>query len=334
MGARVTSLVSSSWPMGARVSSAGLKLSANGSARFIHCRWGGCLPHRSASNLPRVSVFSSLLLLFVVSSGPPRHFQVVVVPVMSSVEAMDSLEVAPVAPELHAEAHSDDQDPDVVARKGKARKAKVAIKVGVKPSPTKPPYLHVGGGGGSIGAGGKKKKKKKNQPGKYSRLVIDVIRALGERGGSSLARVYAEARKVEWFDQEHGRTYLKYSVKALVQNDTLLQVKGTGANGSFKLNKNKLEKKAAEEKGKSKPPAPTSSKPVVKKSVVKAEPKALRGIAEEKKKKKEQKQKSLKEKNKKAKHSKKSVKTSVGKSVSKAIAKGKKPTKVSKVKRV
>ncbi|XP_032833430.2 histone H1.10 isoform X1 [Petromyzon marinus] len=254
---------------------------------------------------------------------------------MSSVEAMDSLEVAPAAPELHAEAHA--QDLNVATRKGKARKAKVAIKVGVKSSPAKPPYLHVGGGGGggSSVAGGKKKKKKKNQPGKYSRLVIDVIRALGERGGSSLARVYAEARKVDWFDQEHGRTYLKYSVKALVQNDTLLQVKGTGANGSFKLNKNKLEKKAAEEKGKSKPPAPTSSEPVGKKSVVKAEPKALRGITEKKKKKKnEQKQKSLKEKNKKVKHSKKSVKTSVGKSVSKAIAKGKKPTKVSKVKRV
>lgn len=34
---------------------------------------------------------------------------------------------------------------------------------------------------------------------------------------------------------------LKYSIRALVQNDTLLQVKGTGANGSFKLNRKKLE---------------------------------------------------------------------------------------------
>ncbi|XP_060036286.1 histone H1.10 [Erinaceus europaeus] len=83
--------------------------------------------------------------------------------------------------------------------------------------------------------------KKKNQPGKYSQLVVETIRRLGERNGSSLARIYAEAKKVAWFDQQNGRTYLKYSIKALVQNDTLLQVKGTGANGSFKLNRKKLE---------------------------------------------------------------------------------------------
>ncbi|XP_034367764.1 histone H1.10 isoform X1 [Arvicanthis niloticus] len=87
----------------------------------------------------------------------------------------------------------------------------------------------------------RRKNRKKNQPGKYSQLVVETIRRLGERGGSSLARIYAEARKVAWFDQQNGRTYLKYSIRALVQNDTLLQVKGTGANGSFKLNRKKLE---------------------------------------------------------------------------------------------
>lgn len=80
----------------------------------------------------------------------------------------------------------------------------------------------------------RKNSKKKNQPGKYSQLVVETIRRLGERNGSSLAKIYAEAKKVAWFDQQNGRTYLKYSIKALVQNDTLLQVKGTGANGSFK----------------------------------------------------------------------------------------------------
>ncbi|XP_006017871.1 histone H1x [Alligator sinensis] len=58
-------------------------------------------------------------------------------------------------------------------------------------------------------------------------------------GSLPLARI--AAKKVAWFDQQNGRTYLKYSIKALVQNDTLLQVKGTGANGSFKLNRKKLE---------------------------------------------------------------------------------------------
>lgn len=96
--------------------------------------------------------------------------------------------------------------------------------------------------GASVLSPSKKKKnnKKKNQPGKYSQLVVETIRKLAERGGSSLAKIYKEAKKVGWFDQQNGRTYLKYSIKALVQNDTLLQVKGTGANGSFKLNRKKL----------------------------------------------------------------------------------------------
>ncbi|NXB04904.1 H1X protein, partial [Cnemophilus loriae] len=99
-----------------------------------------------------------------------------------------------------------------------------------------------GGGGASLSPSKKRKNnKKKNQPGKYSQLVVETIRKLGERNGSSLAKIYNEAKKVAWFDQQNGRTYLKYSIKALVQNDTLLQVKGTGANGSFKLNRKKVE---------------------------------------------------------------------------------------------
>ncbi|KAM7169944.1 histone H1.10 [Macrochelys suwanniensis] len=135
------------------------------------------------------------------------------------------------------------------------------------------------GGGSSLSPSKKKKNnKKKNQPGKYSQLVVETIRKLGERNGSSLAKIYNEAKKVSWFDQQNGRTYLKYSIKALVQNDTLLQVKGTGANGSFKLNRKKLEggsegspgssapkshKKAAASTSRraDKKPAPKSKKP-------------------------------------------------------------------------
>ncbi|XP_053431524.1 histone H1.10-like [Nycticebus coucang] len=86
----------------------------------------------------------------------------------------------------------------------------------------------------------KRKNKKKNQPGKYSQLVVETICRLGEHNSSSLAKIYTEA-KVPWFDQQNGRTYLKFSIKALVQNNTLLQVKSAGANGSFKLNRKKLE---------------------------------------------------------------------------------------------
>ncbi|XP_042582187.1 histone H1.10-like [Cyprinus carpio] len=89
----------------------------------------------------------------------------------------------------------------------------------------------------------KKKKKKSKGPGKYSQLVIDAIRTLGEKNGSSLFKIYNEAKKVSWFDQQNGRVYLRYSIRALLLNDTLVQVKGLGANGSFKLNKKKFEKK-------------------------------------------------------------------------------------------
>ncbi|XP_073431161.1 histone H1.10-like [Dendrobates tinctorius] len=114
--------------------------------------------------------------------------------------------------------------------------------------------------------------KKKNQPGRYSQLVVDTIRSLGERSGSSLAKIYGEAKKVSWFDQQNGRTYLKYSVKALVQNDTLLQVKGQGANGSFRLNKKKLEGLAVPTR-KTPAPKPAAKKPAApKKSPKKAKP--------------------------------------------------------------
>ncbi|KAM4021951.1 histone H1.1-like [Anomaloglossus baeobatrachus] len=119
-------------------------------------------------------------------------------------------------------------------------------------------------------AGGSAKKsgsKKKNQPGRYSQLVVDTVRKLGERNGSSLAKIYGEAKKVSWFDQQNGRTYLKYSVKALVQNDTLLQVKGVGANGSFRLNKKKLEGLAVPKRA---APKPAAKKPAPKKSPKKA----------------------------------------------------------------
>ncbi|XP_038867094.1 histone H1.10 [Salvelinus namaycush] len=87
-----------------------------------------------------------------------------------------------------------------------------------------------------------KKKKKKNKPGKYSVLVLDAVKKLNERSGSSLVKIYNEAKKASWFDEQNGRTYLRYSIRALVLNNTLIQVKGMGANGSFRLNEDKFAK--------------------------------------------------------------------------------------------
>ncbi|XP_030061831.1 histone H1x [Microcaecilia unicolor] len=140
-------------------------------------------------------------------------------------------------------------------------------------------------GGGSTVAK-KKSSKKKNQPGKYSQLVVDTIRKLGERNGSSLAKIYNEAKKVSWFDQQNGRTYLKYSVKALVQNDTLVQVKGIGANGSFKLNRKKLEGGGEKPAKRAAAVAPRKTKAKVAK---KDKAKSKKSPAKAKKKKKEKK---------------------------------------------
>ncbi|XP_069793534.1 histone H1.10 [Narcine bancroftii] len=83
----------------------------------------------------------------------------------------------------------------------------------------------------------KKSRKGKNQPGKYSALLVEILHSLGDRNGSSLAMILKEARKIPWFDKKCGRIYMRYALRALVLNGTLNQVKGRGANGSFKLTK-------------------------------------------------------------------------------------------------
>lgn len=99
-------------------------------------------------------------------------------------------------------------------------------------------------------AGSKKKKsgKGKNQQGKYSALLVEIVQRLGARNGSSLATIYKEAKTVPWFNEQQGRTYLRYALRALVLNGTLNQVKGKGANGSFKITKKGEAGQAAKKK--------------------------------------------------------------------------------------
>ncbi|XP_043563509.1 histone H1.10 [Chiloscyllium plagiosum] len=99
-------------------------------------------------------------------------------------------------------------------------------------------------------AGSKKKKsgKGKNQQGRYSALLVEIVQRLGARNGSSLATIYKEAKTVPWFNEHQGRTYLRYALRALVLNGTLNQVKGRGANGSFKVTKKSDAGQAAKKK--------------------------------------------------------------------------------------
>ncbi|XP_056606674.1 histone H1.10 [Triplophysa dalaica] len=116
----------------------------------------------------------------------------------------------------------------------------------------------------------KKQKKSKKTPGKYSQLVINAIQTLGEKNGTSLFKIYNEAKKESWFDKQNGRTYLRYSIRALLLNDTLVQVKGLGANGSFKLNKKKFETEKKTNKSAAKPTKTEKSvKPAPKKAEAK-----------------------------------------------------------------
>ncbi|XP_060691807.1 histone H1.10 [Hemiscyllium ocellatum] len=117
-------------------------------------------------------------------------------------------------------------------------------------------------------AGSKKKKsgKGKNQQGRYSALLVEIVQRLGARNGSSLATIYKEAKTVPWFNEHQGRTYLRYALRALVLNGTLNQVKGRGANGSFKVTKKADVGQGAKKKKASNSASASSSSSGVKKS--------------------------------------------------------------------
>ncbi|XP_062865406.1 histone H3-like, partial [Trichomycterus rosablanca] len=105
-----------------------------------------------------------------------------------------------------------------------------------------------------------------------------------ERSGVSLAAL-KKALSAGGYDVEKNNSRVKLAVKSLVTKDTLVQTKGTGASGSFKLNKKQTEekkpaaKKAAAPKVKKaakkpaaakKPKKVTAKKPAAKKSPKKA----------------------------------------------------------------
>ncbi|XP_045891097.1 protamine-like protein [Micropterus dolomieu] len=105
------------------------------------------------------------------------------------------------------------------------------------------------------------KKRAKSLRKKTGPTVSDLIlkaasaSASTERGGLSLAAL-KKALKAGGYDVVKNKARILVSIRRLVANKSLVQTKGTGASGSFKLNK--------------KPPTPR------KKKVVKKKPKAKR----------------------------------------------------------
>ena len=97
-------------------------------------------------------------------------------------------------------------------------------------------------------------------------MVKDAVAKLKERNGSSLAAIKKYVAANNKVDIEKLAPFIRRFLKKAVADGKLIQTKGTGASGSFKLAKTK------EEKPKKKPAAkkPAAKKPAKKPAAKKA----------------------------------------------------------------
>ncbi|XP_016388591.1 histone H1-like [Sinocyclocheilus rhinocerous] len=110
-------------------------------------------------------------------------------------------------------------------------------------------------------------KRKKTGP-SVGELIVKAVSASKERSGVSLAAL-KKALAAEGYDVEKNNSRVKIAVKSLVTKGTLVQTKGTGASGSFKLNKKQAETKTKP----AKKIAPKARKPAAKKPAATKKPK-------------------------------------------------------------
>ncbi|KAJ8367564.1 hypothetical protein AAFF_G00314530 [Aldrovandia affinis] len=107
-------------------------------------------------------------------------------------------------------------------------------------------------------------------------LIVKAVSASKEKSGMSLPAL-KKALAADSYDVEKGRTRIKLALKKLVENKTLVQTKGTGASGSFKLNNKKgtdvVAKKKPAKKTVLKAKKPAAKKASPTKKVKKATPK-------------------------------------------------------------
>uniref|UniRef100_A0A8C6DMX4 H15 domain-containing protein n=1 Tax=Moschus moschiferus TaxID=68415 RepID=A0A8C6DMX4_MOSMO len=78
--------------------------------------------------------------------------------------------------------------------------------------------------------------KRKSSGPSVSELITKAVAASKERSGVSLAAL-KKALAAAGYDVEKNNSRIKLGLKSLVSKGTLVQTKGTGASGSFKLNK-------------------------------------------------------------------------------------------------
>uniref|UniRef100_A0A8C9ZXS7 Histone H1 n=1 Tax=Sander lucioperca TaxID=283035 RepID=A0A8C9ZXS7_SANLU len=83
-------------------------------------------------------------------------------------------------------------------------------------------------------------KKKVSKPKKVgpsvSELIVQTVAASKERSGVSAAAL-KKALAAGGYDVDKNKARVKTAIKSLVAKGTLVQTKGTGASGSFKMNK-------------------------------------------------------------------------------------------------
>ncbi|XP_044108770.1 histone H1.4-like [Neovison vison] len=94
-----------------------------------------------------------------------------------------------------------------------------------------------------------------------SELITKAVAASKERSGVSLAAL-KKALAAAGYDVEKNNSRIKLGLKSLVSKGTLVQTKGTGASGSFKLNKKAASGEAkpkAKKAGAAKPKAATGA---------------------------------------------------------------------------
>ncbi|XP_026470209.1 histone H1-III-like [Ctenocephalides felis] len=93
-------------------------------------------------------------------------------------------------------------------------------------------------------------------------MVNNAIKSLKERGGSSLQAIKKYMSANYKIDAEKMSTFIKKYLKSAVQAGTLIQTKGKGASGSFKLAANA--KQSGGESGVSAGKARTAKTPAAK----------------------------------------------------------------------
>ncbi|XP_059966471.1 histone H1.4-like [Mesoplodon densirostris] len=117
-------------------------------------------------------------------------------------------------------------------------------------------------------------KRKTSRP-PVSELITKAVAASKECSGVSLAAL-KKALAAGGYDVEKNNSRIKLGLKSLVSKGTLVQTKGTGASGSFKLNKKS-------DTGEAKPKAKKASATNPKKATGAKKPKKATGAASPKK---------------------------------------------------